>query len=417
MTGDDQAPTAPGRSAGSAASVRRLRAFAPLMLFFLAPALARADATQGAVASVGCRAAAQAEIERGRRPVRDVEQMLDRGVLLFNGTTDGGDDEQVVYRCAAPQEPPLARSVQIATSDAARAWQAYAREQAALRDRFGEPTVDSHRFGLLRRMLMWQRYAPAFSAFEYTSWRPAASRQASVSIRKSRTAFVWLVTAADGQPAQALPAARDLPALAEQALALALCTMALTGALVLTPLARHRWLVATTVPLALVYEALWSLGGSGPENARSAAQVAPDAAACLLPALGGSLLVAWLLRRKAPEPAQKAAGSGHSGALEIALGVALLAGLVLWLQWLFAPGAEVPRIEGQPPLRLALAPLALLAATALGFVGTRRLVAAHTAAQARPQERALEYAGVVLSVVGATACLSAAIDLLVRAHS
>lgn len=392
-----------------------MRALFLCALTLLTPAIALAVESHRADIGDNCRHAAEIEANLGKKPTYDVERMLQRNLLLFEGASESGGSEQTLYRCSDTNGTVIGYSTKISLPSEPLAWDAYARAKAAMQARFGPPPINSETFALPQRIRLWRAYSSIFSTNEFAQWENVPGQSVSVKLQKLRDSAQWEVVTTD-MPAlgSAAEEPRDrLLRLLARALVVAVSSAAAVAALAMTRLHPFRWLIALTVPLALALELHWAL----PWNPASAAEASTwdllALAACFVLGAMASSLVIWRLAgqlapREAPAPAQKRAAKPL-----LISGLVLFAVLVAWLWWQFRPGNDPGNLAGGFALKLLLPPLVLLISTALTVLGTVRLpsVTAPTAPSAPAPDLAFAVVGVLASVVGITLCVTLAAEI------
>jgi len=389
-------------------------------LFTLALTLSNAPAVPALEphrAGVGdsCRHAAQVEKNLGKRPTYDVEQMLQRGLLLFEGAGESGGNEQVLYRCSESDGTVVGYSSRLSSPSEAFAWSAYGRERAAMQGRFGAPAIDSEAFGLPKRIRFWRAYSPAFSIYEFCQWENASGKSISVGIQKLRDSAQWQVVTADMPPlASTVEKPRDwLWRMLARGLVVALSSAAMVAALAMTRLHAFVWLIALVVPLALAYETIWAL----PWNATSS----PDSAGrdffavaiyFLLGAMASSLLIWRLGGRLASRDISTPRTSPEAKPILI-FGVVLFVALLSWSWWQFRPGTDPGNLAGGFAIKLVFPPIVLLISTALTVFASMRLpnVVVPPSGSIFAPDLVFAVIGVLASVFQITLCVTIAAQI------
>ncbi len=384
-----------------------------LLLFALAltlPLLAIAEEAHRADIGDSCRHAAQIETNLGKKPTYEVERMLQRNLLLFEGAGESGGSEQVLYRCSDKDGNVIGYSTKLYSPNEQLAWSAFARAKEQMQTRYGAPPIESEAFGLPQRIRLWRSYSAVFSVDEFCQWENAPGQSVSVRIEKLRNSAQWqVVTTSMPALAEALQEPRDqeLQILARAAV-VAVSSAALTAALAMTRMHPFRWLIAFVVPLALGYESLWALPWNPARSPESIAWNLFAVAACFVLGAMASLLVIWRLGSQLA-PRQMSTSAKLPGAKPLLmLGLVLFAALVVWLWWQFRPGHDPGNLAGGVSLKLLLPAFVLLIATVLTVLGTMRIssVPAAPMASASSRDRALAIIGVLASVVGVTLCVT-----------
>jgi len=386
-----------------------MRAFFLLALALSFPAAAIAEQPHRADIGDSCRHAAQIETDRGKKPTYDVERMLQKNLLLFEGAGESGENEQVLYRCSDKDGNVIGYSTRVYSPSEQLAWSAFARAKAQMQSQYGAPPIETEAFGVPQRIRFWRAYSAVFSVDELSQWENAPGQSVSVRIQKLRDSAQWQVVTTN-MPASAEsvhePRDQELRILARAAV-VAVSSAALTAALAMTRMHPFRWLIALVVPLALGCESLWAL----PWNAQRSPELIGwnlfAVAACFVLGAMASFLVIWRLGGQLAPRDMPASVKSPAAKPPLVLGLVLFAALVAWLWWQFRPGNDPGNLAGGFSLKLALPPLVLLVATVLTVLGTIRQSSVPTAAvSASLPDRALAIIGVLASVVGVTLCVT-----------
>jgi hypothetical protein len=331
-----------------------------------------------------CTQAAAVASRLGAKPKREVGQMLESKLLLFEDSRPQGESTEILYRCSAPDGVVVGASIAISTPSEALARSAYARSKVQLQARLGPASTDTEQLTLPERIEFWTEHSRAFAAEELSAWSNAPLERASLALRKPRDAVDWQVVTVDLPPASSVGHERSGSARRWLATSLlvAVSSAAIVAALIMMPpLDRFRWLLALATPLAVAFEAYWS---SGSGLAQSAQDLASRAAALCVWLLCGtlvSLLVAWLLEPRALAHSRARASSDFTrrrilprsrrssvGKALILAGLGLFTVLIVAMAWLFRPGQEPTQRMGE--LSVLAAPLGLVLATILVMRGT-----------------------------------------------
>jgi len=362
-------------------------------------ALAPAQAKSVPIVSLGdaCQQVAARETAAGARPKYDVERMLHNRFLLFTDA-ESSPAREALYECSADGTvSAFSQNLSTPNSEVARA--AYATLRGQLRSRLGRPLEDSQTASLPRRIALWRAHASTFSTYETTRWESERGNP-TLTLQKPRDSSDWQLLVIEPAAASVRPSRSSLLA---AALTGALCSSAIVTALCLTPLGRFRRLLAVATPLAIAWELRWT----GSEAA------SPWMASFLVCLASGALPSALVVHAWRRDPSTPVTGAAHSGERLLLAGSALLAALYFGLSWLFRFGQD-PTAPLHGAGLFLCAPLALLLATLLLYLGTARM--ANTAALAGTAlrsvyPRVLQTVGVIGTVGALTLCLNVCAEI------
>lgn len=155
---------------------------------------------RGADIGDSCEKAASTEPLFGTQPAAAVNEMVDKGALLFTDDTVAGQVTQVLYTCRHGSPGSIFKyAITVSTTDESRARSLYVAAKAAIIERLGSPGLDSEQLNPADKKV----FAEVPNGPEaLSSWDTSSAYLVHVSMQKSASGNQWtVVTSVTPQPA------------------------------------------------------------------------------------------------------------------------------------------------------------------------------------------------------------------------
>jgi hypothetical protein len=139
-----------------------------------------------------CRAASISELSLGAKPRYDVDLMVNKGIVVFDETSIGGQRSRSFYDCTRTPGIVSRYSIDTWTDSEVRAWEIFAKAKASAVSNMGAPEFDSETPEAnenLRRL----RDQGSTSMHAAANWTTAEGRRAMIVIEEVPKGGEWKV--------------------------------------------------------------------------------------------------------------------------------------------------------------------------------------------------------------------------------